>query len=166
MAPMAPPLAHLTQFLTETSSRLPAPSEMETAAAAFLTTIASERIRVHRYDWQGLRVDALLWHLPHLKPATRNALQAYIAEQWGIVSADKALPPTQEPVVPAAPMNPAPPADRAHETGGGHSQAGHTPDNVPIADARVGVSAAPAIRKDWFDGLTDWMAAIVSLWGK
>ena len=114
---------------------------METVAADFLTTIASKRIRVHRHDWQGLRVDALLWHLPHLKPAAKSALLTYITGQWGIASADTtALPPTREPVMPAAPMAPDPQADRSHETGGGYAQAEHTPDNATPADAGVALS--------------------------
>lgn len=149
-------LSHLSQILNNNDQCLTNQSMDEGELDDFFKSIASHRIRIAPNDWQGHRVDAMLWHLPDLRPAVQTAVSIYVVDRWGAymdgtagLTGEETTDKTSTPAAPV--MNPQRPiADVENRAAGG------SPRNRCFA-------AEYGPRRDWFDGLTDWVAAVLSL---
>lgn len=157
MAPNRQYLRHLSQILTKSGTCSTYPSTDEGELGIFFKSIASRRIRIDPYDWQGHRMDAMLWHLQDLRPAAQRAVTHYVLDRWEAFRDDISARPPEEKTVnaPSAAAAPAtepqrPSTDAGKETAGGSPYHGLTP-------------CEHGRRRDWFDGLTDWVAGILSL---
>ena len=154
-------LKHLSEVLTQ-AAQPPLPVALsDDQLTAFFQTIALDRVRFGRSDWKGRRVDALLWYYPSLKPLNQAALTRHIADSWRAHKPDAPVPTETEPVPHNRPESfPAEDgSDNRSETKPSldTSAAGSTAQTSPFkVDSHH--------RKDWFDLLTDWVAALVSLW--
>jgi len=154
-------LAHLSDSLDESDDPVQRPPVSELTLEERFNTIALKRIRSRRSDWQGLRVDAMLWHLPDLKPAVRAALSQYVAGSWHAfmqTSTDTPGPDSRQ----TNPTHRLPIAERSMD-------AWMPEPAVPVQTATAtepeGIfTINPAPRRDWFDRFTDWVAALLTLW--
>jgi hypothetical protein len=154
-------LKNLSEVLTQVVQP-PLPMDLsDDQFTVFFKKIASDRVRFGRSDWKGRRVDALLWNYPNLKPSNQAALTRHIVDSWHTYKPSVSVPTETESV-----------SNNRPDSFPVENGAVNTSETKPIPDTSAAGSTrqapTPQIhshqRKDWFDLLTDWVAAVVSLW--
>ena len=165
---------HLSAILNSDAIRPSGEAFSATAIQSFMDSIAVERIRLHRTDWQGHGVLDLLWHFDDLKPAGQQRLSQFILDQWHCRHASTEAPassrrqyPDGSEAVPslAESMNQSACEEkRASNTNDARPSPKGTPSSTDcFAALDSDGSAAAAPRRDWFDRFTDWVAAVLAL---
>ena len=153
-------LKHLSEVLTQVLQAPLPVSLSDDQLTVFFQKIAMDRVRFGRPDWKGRRVDALLWYYPNLKPLSKAALTRHIVDSWHAHKPGTPVPTGTEPV----PDNR--PGSFTAEDGSVNKSETEPGLNTSAAGSTV-LASPPKLdshhRKDWFDLLTDWMAAVVSL---
>lgn len=155
-------LNHLLEMLDQGGNPAGPSARSENDLQAFFDMIAGDRIRIEPTDWQGYPVSGLLWNLPDLKIAGKSALAGHIRHRWQEFSASVA---PQNPAPQTAVKNPR----QSQQTGSPAVEESSVKEAVeiqppaPLSPLPVLTSTA-TIRRDWFDRLTDWVAALVTLW--
>lgn len=127
----------------------------------FFDEIAADRVRIGKTDWQGRKLTALLWNQPSLKPPSLAALSDHLAERWHAYKADSAVNFSQTDAVGTIGLQTIPIGQDNTETET-ESFLESTQERQPSALSAT--TGSTTVRRDWFDSLTDWVAAIVSLW--
>jgi len=149
-------LDHLSTMLNKTGNLRQHRPLSENNLREFYGTIASDRIHLSRQDWQGHCVSTLIGHLPNLKPAVKTSLSRFVVGRWNAQAAGNTATLSL-----SSPDMSGPSARHAKDERLAVSQLG---EGSGIPPQRPFVSPAmPALRRDWFDRFTDWVAALVSL---
>lgn len=154
-------MAHLSKILSQDVTLEQDEPISEKVLRECFNTIAEDRVRIRRTDWRGLRVDAMLWHLPDLQPAGRAALSVHVVNRWRAhrnknMTADHPKPNQGE----EKNDLPLPTVKRIIT----EAKSQTTPREKTTAPSQnPGLAPISAQRRDWFDRLTDWVAAVVTL---
>ena len=127
----------------------------------FFDEIVGDRVRIARTDWQGHALPALLLNLPNLKPSAKTALIEHVTDRWHVYVSDSTMNGTATEAVGQSPAMPAMP-DRDHTESVTDTHPADISGDQAVECTFVTGNAC--IRRDWFDRLTDWVAAVVSLW--
>ena len=150
----------LSQLLSSGSKHARPHPLPEQQLSDLFDSIALNRVRINKTAWQGHRVDALLWHLPDLKPAGKEALGEYVVNCWHALRQDETGHP-QPNTAQDKTSNRLPTVDQIMKEQETKTDAGGKTFAAPWPDRTL--MNQPARHRDWFDGLTDWVAAVVSL---
>jgi len=153
-------LDHLLETLNDSGDPADFIALYDNNLKAFFDKIAEDRIRIGPTGWQGYRVSGLLWNLPDLRAAGKAALSRHIRNRWQNFAKSEV---SQDPAPQAAVKNP-------HETQ--HTGSLAADESVKKEAVELSSNTPPetlqfhtgSIRRDWFDHLTDWVAALITLW--
>ena len=155
-------LDHLLELLNDSGNPADLATLPENDLKPFFKMIAGDRIRIGQTDWQGYSVSGLLWNLPNLKKTGKTALAGHVLKRWQELSAS-AVPRDSAPQtavkIPHEPRHAEIPAKDESEEKNSVEISPPAPSEPPHVFTG---KANP--RRDWFDRLTDWVAALVSLW--
>ena len=150
-------LDHLSPVLNECGIPPQRQPLAERDRQGLFQSIALDRVRIGRAGWQGHPVHAMRWHLSNLKPAAKAALSRYIVDQWYARAVVNTAP-----VIPNETAVPMPPVNRAVDKQSTGALCGkNSRENSQHSPASA---AKPVPHRDGFDRMTDWVAALVSLW--
>jgi hypothetical protein len=155
-------LDHLSEILSNSGTLPRGKALSEQTLDDFFKAIARHRIRIGKTDWKGHQVPALLWHFPDLKLGVQAALSRHVVDQWGIQADCMTVHHTHTSTGEETGSRSLPTVVRKRTT----EQAAveekkrnpMTPEQHPFSP---GISSPG---RDWFDRLTDWVAAVVTLW--
>jgi len=155
-------LDHLLELLNDHGNPAPLSSLPENDLKPLFKMIAGDRIRIGPTGWQGCPVSGLLWNLPNLKKPVKMALTGHVHKRWQKFSTS-AVP--REPAPQQAVRNPDEPqnAESPAADESGEKEAVEIPAPAPSEPPYV-LAGTVNPRRDWFDRLTDWVAALVTLW--
>ena len=154
-------IAHLKPIIDECGEPAQNTDPSAKTLQQFFDGIVADRIRITKTDWQGHGLSGLVWNLPSLKPSIKTILIRHVVDRWHVFAMGATLdlpePDTVEPNATAALPN-------DHDHGAvrrdSHAETASNPKAAPLPM----LSGTAVFRRDWFDRLTDWVAAIVSLW--
>jgi len=150
-------LNHLSTILNESGDLLQHSPLSEHNLLTFFDAIALDRIRISRTDWQGHSVNTLIGHLPNLKPTVKASLSRFIVDKWKAQAAGNMAPPTlNETDLTVPTVNHL--VEKPLTTALVEKSSGIVPKQPCVSPA------TPVPRRDGFDRITDWVAALVSLW--
>jgi hypothetical protein len=153
---------HLLILLNDRGNPEDLSTQSENDLKPFLKMIAVDRIRIGPTDWKGYTVSSLLWNLPNLKKAGKMALTNHVRKRWQDFSASFV---PRDPAPPTAMRNPREPQHTGSpvDDESGEKKAVEIPPPAPSEPPHV-LTRTVNPRRDWFDRLTDWVAALVTLW--
>ena len=154
-------LDHLLEILSNSGTLPQGKTLSEQTLYDFFESLASHRIRIGRTDWKGHRVPAMLWHFPDLKLDVQVALSRHVVDRWGIQADGMTAPHdhTRTGEETGTRSLPAVGREQTIEQAEVEEKRNHVrPEQYPFSPER----SRP--RRDWFDRLTDWVAAVVTLW--
>jgi hypothetical protein len=155
-------LDHLLEILSNSGTLPQGKALSEQTLSDFFKSIAFHRIRIGRTDWKGHRVPALLWRFPDLKPDIQVALSRHVVDRWGIQADCMTAPHAHTSTGEEISSRSLPTVVRKRNTEQAVVEENKsnpmTPEQHPFSPeiSRPG--------RDWFDRLTDWVAAVVTLW--
>ena len=154
-------LSHLKRIIDECDDPARLSDASGETLGKFFDEIAVDRIRICKTDWQGHGLSALLWNLPSLKPSSEAALIKHVIDRWDAFkprsTTDLLVPDTVEQHG-TAPF----PTDQDQMEPAPDTHSKDTPTNP--SGAFPVLTDKAVFRRDWFDRLTDWVAAVVTLW--
>jgi len=153
---------HLLEMLNDHGNPADLSTLPENDLKPFFKMIAGDRIRIGPTGWQGSPVSGLLWNLPNLKKPVKMALAGHVRNRWQEFSAS-VVP--REPAPQAAAKNPDEPqnTDSPATDESGVKEVVESPAPATSEPPYV-LAGTVNPRRDWFDRLTDWVAALVTLW--
>lgn len=153
---------HLLELLNDIGNPADLLTLPENDLKTFFKMITVDRVRIGPTDWQGYPATSLLWNLPNLKKAGKTALAGHVLKRWQKFSAS-VVP--REPALQTAVEIPRE-SQHAEIPVAEESGEKDTVEVLPPASSESlhVLTGTATIRRDWFDRLTDWVAALVTLW--
>ena len=150
-------LDHLSTILNESGNLKQHYPISEKNLRVFFDAIALDRVRISRTDWQGHPVHTMIGHLPNLKPAGKASLSKFIVDKWNARAAGETIPLSPKGTAVSVPPRKCT-AEKELTTATVEKNNSATPQLPP------GFPSIPVPHRDGFDRITDWVAALVSLW--